>query len=360
MERSKIVVVSDIHMSNGASYSWFKDSYPGYFQGMLEMITGDDQVKELVLLGDFFDLWLYAVDDTPFQFNDIINMWDTTIIEPLKNCISALPNVYYLNGNHDMQVTKEEAESITSGDKHLQWTTPEIYNAKYKGLLHLEHGNSVDMFNAPDPSSDTVNGLPLGYFITRLAATANDQDKSRNKLLEILEPQYKNYLSTNEFGIGKLLVETVIDGLMLFADIKGEPVTNDTEIVFPDPSHNVTIGTVKEHYHSLLGTWAKKGISNLWGYMTAALLPNGLDWYAKGLLEEEAAKVVVLGHTHHGEYQVYSGDPYGNCGCWCKSSDKEPTYIEIDMQASEIIVTLKQWVPSSGSGKEIEVTRIPL
>jgi len=365
MERSKIVVISDVHMSNNAGYSWFRSPYPGDVSGLFKMIAKDEGVKELVLLGDIFDLWLYPVNVTPCQIDEIVSEWDDTVIDALRQCAANLPTVFYLNGNHDMTVTSDDIRRIAN---QIQWITPAEYNQKHKNLLHLEHGNSADMFNAPDDSGDTVNGLPLGYFITRLVATADDQAKCWDRIRELVEDHHERYLRTGDSeksvnGIaGKLLVIGIINALMAYAFIKGEPVTDKTEIRFPNSKENVTVGTVKKFYHSLFDRWLKKEPRRLWDSMRVSLCKDGLDWYAKELLDKGPAKVIVMGHTHYGEYSVYAcndGSKYANSGCWCKETkDPAPTYIEMDMQASGTVVSLKQWHCPSGTSRTLGTATI--
>ncbi len=363
MERTKIVVISDVHISDDADYSWFRSPHAGYVSGLFEMIARDEEVRELVLLGDIFDLWLYPVHVMPWQTDDIVSRWDDTVIRALRQCAANLPEVCYLNGNHDMTVTSEDIGRIDNR------TTPAEYNQKHGNLLHLEHGNSADMFNAPDDSGDTVSGLPLGYFITRLVATADDQAKCRAEIGEVVRHHHKNYLrmGDSEAGesaadeIGKSLVICIIDALTAYAFIKGKPVTDKTGILLPNPKENVTVGTVKKSYHSLFGRWLRK--EGLWlpDSMCVTLRRDGLDWYAKKLLAREPARVIVMGHTHHGEYSVYAWNhgKYANSGCWCGSTkDPAPTYIEMDMRPSGIVVSLKQW-HTSGTSRTLGTATVP-
>lgn len=313
MKKKKIAVISDLHMSNNAEYSWFNDKQASHLVQMLNCAAYSSLFNELLILGDAFDLWLYPIDVPPSHFDDIINQWQTpdknmgrSVIEALKLCVKNLSNVYYINGNHDMFVTREQVESICFGDNHIKWATPQTYMQRFNNRLHIEHGHAVDMFNAPDTSTDTCNGLPLGYYITRLAVTAENFDEKITLLEKLFIDFHKNHLSKVKPGtnkdreMGKCLVHTIIDSLILDLDLHGIPVTDKTEFVFADPKQNVTIGQVKDSYHSLLGRWHTGTWDQLLDNMLVCARKNGLDWYAKSLLKGDTPpEAVVFGHTHH-------------------------------------------------------------
>lgn len=175
MARTKNIIISDVHLSDGATpYSWFKDD--SALKGFLSKPAKRADVKELVLLGDFFDLWLYPVNVKPWTVQQVIQQWSSgadSVIGVLKECADKLPNVFYIKGNHDMSVT---AADLTPVIPKIKYITCDQYNTDHANELHVEHGHLIDMFNAPDISGDAIKGLPFGYFITRLMATAQNHD----------------------------------------------------------------------------------------------------------------------------------------------------------------------------------------
>jgi UDP-2,3-diacylglucosamine pyrophosphatase LpxH len=136
----KTIVISDIHMSNGAGYSWFLPPYPAELTAMLNRTGNDSSVEELVLLGDVFDLWLYPLDATPWTVSQILAA-NRPVTKALRQCVRKIPNVYYMNGNHDMKVVPSDLQPLSSGGKNIQMVTPDWYNAKYQNQRHLEHGH---------------------------------------------------------------------------------------------------------------------------------------------------------------------------------------------------------------------------
>lgn len=331
----KVIVVSDIHMSNGAGYSWFHGEYVNDVRAMFEQFAADPDITELVLLGDIFDLWLYPVNVQPWTARQIIQNLDPGILTALRNCVASVPHVYYLTGNHDMNVTPSDLRLLVPGDKQICWIRPEEYNAKHQTQWHLEHGHAADMFNAPDPAADTIGGYPLGFFITRLVASAEDQSAVWNALRKVISvvTGAHEMRPTREISIsmGALVVGAIIVALEIAAE-----VPSDTLIRFSEPGldNKYTVGDVKKHYWGLYDRWVAKYPVDLVRTMLAGLTKDGLDWYASLLLASTGVPVVVMGHTHYGEQNPASATGYDNSGCWCDASAlggpaSLPTYVEI-------------------------------
>jgi UDP-2,3-diacylglucosamine pyrophosphatase LpxH len=194
---TKTVIISDVHLSDGPTkYSWFKDD--SKLKGFLNDTAKRADVKELVLLGDIFDLWLYPVNVAPWTAKQIIQKWSgaDSVVSALKECANKLPDVFYINGNHDMDVTAADLALISP---KIKFRTSDQYNAAHANILHLEHGHLVDMFNAPDISGDAIKGLPFGYFITRLMATANNHNDLWEELADIVSSHLKRLFFHNNF-----------------------------------------------------------------------------------------------------------------------------------------------------------------
>jgi len=72
----KMIVMSDIHMTDGESHGWFHPPYSDHARDMFTALAERSDVSELVLLGDTFDTWLYPVNTVPYTFSRIIERWD--------------------------------------------------------------------------------------------------------------------------------------------------------------------------------------------------------------------------------------------------------------------------------------------
>ena len=333
MAKEKTIVISDVHMTNSPYQRRVK------LTAMLNKIAQkDEEVTELVLLGDFFDLWLYPIDVLPATVCDIIhaNGW---ITGALRNCVANIPKVYYLAGNHDMGVMQSDLKPFSSCGKEIHLILPDDYNANYSGRRHLEHGHAVDMFNAPDNSDDTICGYPLGYFITRLIAKAANPSAARQALEKVL----LRTLAIDRWMKGPLLVNMIISCLMAEAGVQ-----DSTKIRFLEPGlDKIPVGEIKKHYGSLYGIWHHRypNPKDFADTMLVVVNPDGLglNWYANKLLKlSHPPKVIVMGHTHHAfPKSAYKG-AYKNDGCWCGPSvlgygNRKPHYVEIIGNSATVI-----------------------
>jgi UDP-2,3-diacylglucosamine pyrophosphatase LpxH len=332
--RQKAVVVSDVHISNGQKYSWFVSPYSEYFVEMLKKMSNDPGVEELILLGDLFDLWLYPVDVVPWTVKEIIQA-NPPAVEALKLCLQNIPTVYYMTGNHDAGVTTADLTPLSADGRNLHLITPNWYSEHYGGRRRLEHGHVVDMFNAPDNSGDTIGGYPLGFFITRLAATAENQSAVWHELKKLYQALGLVHSAVEPMAfahpsITSIFVEVIITLLQKLAG-----VDDSTLIRFSEPTldNKYNVGDIKRHYGSLYSTWRQRypDPNEFLHAMLVGVSPDGLDWYAKKLLSGDAPpKILLMGHTHHSETQT----PYDNDGCWCipsalGHSDDRPSYVEM-------------------------------
>jgi UDP-2,3-diacylglucosamine pyrophosphatase LpxH len=154
MAATKRVFISDVHIGVRGSKEWFQDKHKANLIDTLEEIAGKpDQIKDLVLLGDFFENWMAPVNKPPPTIDDIVkNQSNQDIFKALEKCTSSTINVYYLNGNHDMHINQKDLNKLPIKGK-IQFITH--YHA---GLLYGEHGSRFAMFNARDKMHDPFDG----------------------------------------------------------------------------------------------------------------------------------------------------------------------------------------------------------
>jgi len=341
--RNKTIVISDIHISNGAAYSWFLPPYPGCLTALLNQVAADPEVAELVLMGDVFDLWLYPVDVVPWSVAQILAA-NPAVTTAFQACVASLPAVYYMLGNHDMEVTTADLAPLGSGGKSVRMVTPEWYNGKYGNARHLEHGNAADVFNAPDTSGDTIGGYPLGFFITRLVASASNQGTLWSELQKLLQQIFGDHKTLKAMPHAELdaKLSTVVGVIIkLLAALGGVSETAQIRFREPDLDKKYTVGDIQNYYGSLFLTWflrypnPKQFISAL----LAGFLSDGLNWYGQLLLAQKPApQFVALGHTHHALVE----GAYDNDGCWCipgslGHGDASPYYLSITGQTPALI-----------------------
>jgi hypothetical protein len=303
----RTVIVSDIHASgpNG----WLSPPYATATAQMLCGIAADPEVAELVLLGDIFDLWLFPVQAVPWTMKQILD-YNTELVAALRECVAKLPVVYYANGNHDMAVRMEDLAPFTVKDKAIK---PFPAAGLHPGW-RLEHGHAVDMFNAvPDPALKTLGGYPLGYFITRLAASK----KSKADLWSSLESVIRTHIVKDTIegaieGLGKLMVRVIIQ---FVAAMGGVPLQTRMRFLEPELDNKFTVEDIyTKYYGNLLDIWHARypNFEQLLQTMLCSVRPDGLDWFASSLLSaKDPPKVIVFGHTHHAKYEnQYTNDGY--------------------------------------------------
>ncbi|WP_417911996.1 hypothetical protein [Candidatus Electronema sp. TJ] len=365
MEQSKIVVISDAHLSDEESWSWFNRQSGERLKGFLKQTANDAKVRELVLLGDIFELWLFPIHVMPWSAAQIIQHWSSgpdSVIAALRECADRLPQVSYLCGNHDMGVTQADLDLISP---KIRWIKTDYYNAGHPGALHLEHGHLVDIFNAPDISGDPIENLPFGYFVTRLVASAGGGNEVWRAVSQRIEAEFGALFSFSHlsrragFGMsdllgfdfflehvvaaaGSSLIKGVVDVLLWYVKLVNPSVNESSQILLPGGS-SVTVGEVRQHYHRLLVRWFR--LHGLEGLYRTAVASTDLDWRAQQLLTQGKAKIVVTGHTHQGKILQLEQGRYANSGSW--RDGVGATYLEITAQPAPT-VSLKSY-PSNAS-----------
>ncbi len=296
MTTQRIAVVSDIHMSDGKDWSWFRKvggkDYPDYITRQFRSFADDTNITELVLLGDVFDLWLYPIDVVPLEVSQIFGNWPN-VFAALSEVVEKKP-VYYLNGNHDMFADPAEVTKLCG----VTYKTPDEYQSDHSNRLRVEHGHAADMFNARDDSGDTIGNYPLGFFITRIVASGKEPTGWRSELSKILKKHHDRYLTTSNSSEGKDLVIAIIDLLSDIFDVDQHKLIRFSE---PSLDKKYTLTDVKDHYHSLLERFAEKYPSHVEDSMLVSVNPYGLDWYAPLVRAEKGVPLAVFGHTHCAE-----------------------------------------------------------
>lgn len=375
LPRDTIVVISDVHIGkrnkDGTGAGWFYGIHEAHLAIMLYKAALNPRVKELVFLGDLFDTWLYPVEERPPAVKDIVETWkDAPFMAPLLECVRKLDAVWYVPGNHDMDVVERDVESISSGGKSLRLTTADSLSARLSGMagvdIRVEHGNDGDFFNAPDDETDTVQGVSFGYFVSRFVAEESgfDYDATFKASYRAVTRAVAAGSSRTVSGasasagregeggesgsrLGKAFVAFFVDAIVDYANLRrkeGEKIHDGTLIRMPANKDDVTVAEVKTKYSSLLDAWLKSHKT----YMFAAAGKSGLDRYARRKFGEVSWKlwlkrlfsptrnelIVVMGHTHFAKVERVMNrerqGTYANSGCVCKSDKQSgPRWVEL-------------------------------
>lgn len=335
MAKTKRFFLSDVHLGVGGACDWYqRDKHERFLVGMLERVAAESEahqnVKDLVLLGDIFDTWMAPIEEVPPSTSQILEQ-HPRVVDLLRRCLQTVENVFYINGNHDMLTAEADLQPVSAGQKRIKHI-PRYHG----GLLYAEHGSRFAMFNAPDYLHDAVNGLPLGYYITRILARNHEYTRP-SALLSYVDDLLEAASTTQS------LAESVIEAV-----VEQAKCSLDAGISMPN-GRKVKILDVQRRYAPLFQRWVEKfgyayTINAIRGEM------NSLGWFADRLCKKEGYKVVVFGHTHEAMRDLDGfakpDRAYVNCGNFCSDA---PTFVEVDKLPGRFRVAIYGGVATQGA-----------
>jgi UDP-2,3-diacylglucosamine pyrophosphatase LpxH len=319
MEKKRIYV-SDIHMGAGRSlqstnvYDWLGEAEANDFAAFLSYLDKQADVGEVILLGDTMDNWVCPVDEVPPTFDEILSASHNKNIVHTLRSLSKNKRVVYMPGNHDMHATEE---IIGKHFPNIVYGGSGLNKSRYRtSRLLAEHGSAYAIFNAPDPINSPGNRLPLGYFISRVAATQAARTGHADRhfwtyaddLLELLGPQ----------KLAQAVFEAVLEEAGLHEDTEIMMGTKDGK---PDGDRIVIkASAVKERYANLYDQWQShygKGMAFKSIMAEIGYLGDLADYLSK----KGDTNIIIFGHSHESELDKDSwfveDRIYANCGAWC-------------------------------------------
>jgi hypothetical protein len=185
------------------------------------------------------------------------------------------------------------------------------------GDLLIEHGQRHALFCSRDMGAP--DGLAVGYFVSRLAASADRKSGSHNPT------RHQIVTELVEMGVGKdSLTEALLDAVAAKAGVG----LYDPILMPPDlwGGATVTLREVRGVYKDLVSRFERaRGV-----LATACAIPaecGHLEPAADELFLKGATNI-VMGHTHNVCLQTHLGRTYANSGAW--SCHCLPTYVEFD------------------------------
>jgi DNA repair exonuclease SbcCD nuclease subunit len=181
--------LSDIHIGLNQRENWYQQkAHERYVQAILRYIAAKGKtVRDVVLLGDLFDTWEYASENSvpePEVFLQECIKANAPLFRPgndgdfvsVLNAIGG--DLWYINGNHDMSIpvgAVNKALNLTG--KLIQGNPDPLKNFVYPSSdpnIYAEHGHRFSLMCRPDKAGNTDNGyypLPLGYYVSRIVGT---------------------------------------------------------------------------------------------------------------------------------------------------------------------------------------------
>jgi len=302
---AKRIFISDIHFGDDERYRdpephrrarYIPDEHGERLLNFLnqQILAEKDHVKDLVLLGDVFDTWVCPFDALPPTYDSIFGSEENQpILDTLRQIADSNVNLYYVNGNHDYDLTDDLLQAAIPGIivNSAGYDDPELG-------LHAEHGHQFTLFNQSYP--EVADGLPIGYPITRLAEHLGGYVRGFKDLIGYLDEAF------DVFSGRANIFEAIIEGLAERA--KAEQILMSTE-------ETLTIDQVKSlyknlEYHDQPFKVGRKLASE-----------GDLEKFGDRLSEAHGYKVVVFGHTHAAKIDkdsLFVKDRiYVNSGNWC-------------------------------------------
>ena len=348
-KRVKRIFISDIHLMDERSmdiqpgynheYYWISQKRIDLLASFLEEeVINKEDVKELIILGDFLDNWVCPINLIPQTFEEIINAGHNEgLIKNLKKIASPDVDVdlFYVPGNHDLLVSKEVMKANFPGI-----TVCGDGDKKYVGVyreegIAAEHGHQYNFFCAPNPAPEIFGHvLPIGFFLSRFGAEKKAMDGGNPNIWDILDYFLKD-IDISKSGVAKNLLISVgkACGLSENSEILMGGLDNFGE--------SITLQGVADLYSDAIERWNDVKPN---GLSAAAAISNELA----GLRGTACmfhfipgkARIGVFGHTHNekllglnrnGDF-CHTFDQngcdflYANSGTWTDSH--ECTFIE--------------------------------
>ena len=316
MSKTKRLFISDIHLSSEEIYknhpdiSWFKPDR--HKQRLLKFIDNTiiakkNNVKDVILLGDIFNTWICPASIPPPSYQEIFKA-NQDILDKFQEIVTNDISLFYTNGNHDFDLMPPEIENRINGIRAIKY-----YRT---GRIHAEHGNRFDIYNKPDFVTDPAYGKPIGYFISRLVASAGGREIGILDLPNFIDDIIEAAVTDQN------IFSSIIEGL-------GERVNmGDEDPILMPNEKKITIGKLKERYEKLSDVYNKREL------IADLFQRRYLNGPADRLCQKYDFNIVVFGHTHNAmidkDYFLVEDRIYANTGSWCKDKaycveiDKSP------------------------------------
>ena len=263
--------------------------------------------SRVYLLGDVFDMCACPHDVRPVGLDRFFSGGPVAAVWTFLDELSSRASVAYLVGNHDRWI---ESDMLPP---KVRWLGTELVERHYE----FEHGHARGMFCSDDPA--VPDGVPIGYFLTRLAATA-DRDVGTHGLSRAEVVRERVEAGMNREALPEMLIDVMA---------RKAKVGPDDAILMPSYLWGGRITSVRELwglYEGLVGRWESK--HGALAVVTGIAAECGHLWpAAEVILAEGSLKTVIMGHTHEEAILSGVGRTYANCGAWVDSV--VPTWIEI-------------------------------
>lgn len=359
--RSKLVFISDLHLNVDAPYSWFSAHAPHLVQFFKDLNERED-VSELVILGDMLDDWVSPVEESPHSLADVFeDNYANGVVPALQAlCLNPALHVVYVTGNHDLLSCELDNQTLISGvfpGMTIVSDPPGLGAYSRDNVIWAEHGHRYSLFNAPDVWSRPDGHLPLGYFISRLAASASFGTgrrvttpellrrflKAPGQVLETMqEDRTGASLRQDKSGpIDDAFIRALYTAIYRVMGYRAwdRYVMEGVDGFLRDP----LVAAVKWIYGGIFSGWPSR--QNIVSSDEAVMSDLYLNHVARLLFEMPdaikdhypfAPRIVLFGHTHRAAFEYRAGEVetlYVNTGTWI---DSQPiTWVEVEIREGD-------------------------
>ena len=380
-ERNKLVFISDLHMNVDAPYAWLQTNAPA-LAAFINRVNARADVAELVILGDLLDDWVETVESGPHTFADILTSSNNAEIVTALRAVCTNPNitVTYVTGNHDMlsfePANKAAITNLIPGLNIIS-DAPGLGAYSKNNVIWAEHGHRYCMFNAPDIWSRTNGHLPLGYFISRIAASKSVREHKIYTTMDALDTLIKSpgsYYTPAPGQENEEFNDEFINALFdAFALVWGGYWPWDTFTMngLDQFAANPSIDSVGNTYDGIYSNWP--------GRMDIVSQPEAV-WNEVGHLASTASllfempdriktnypftpRIVLFGHTHKAAFYYHCDTVdsiYVNTGTWIDNNPRTWVEIEINHAGTKDYYTVSLWFDGESVPRQTGTLEAPI
>ena len=363
--RRYVVALSDVHIGSGTPTCWYQSSVQEpQLAALLRWILGNRaSIREVVLLGDIFELWTYPPAMRPPSMADIIaptrgywartGRWPPSCGRfPTRFACCAATTTGASPARTLISSTARWAANVARGERiELVASGTHLATGKSGKRTVFTHGHSFCMFNAPDFRSKWST-IPIGHFVTRAISyklsktlppgkTAADTSNSGNPTGVDLTAIAASWKQRGD--LAAFLIEYICD-----PEVTGMPKT--LPIVMPDGS-TTTAQEAARVFAGLFTMWQRR-LGRIEDALRAATADwgggNDLAFFAARAAMQTSSDLAVVGHTHSAVAGVdVSPVDYVNTGYECVSRPdavQTPfTFARVDLEraTSELFAVVK-------------------
>jgi len=282
----KTIFLSDIHIGTNAPTNLYQTSTcQTNLKRILKYIQDNSsQIKDVVILGDWIDLWMFPSSVVPPTVQQIMDanpqVFSVQSDGDFISCMDSIQgNLYYVNGNHDITVTEKDINDrfapLSKKGKHVHCIHSTERAAYYSsGAVYGEHGHWGSMVCRPYKGEK----LPLGYYMTR-AGMQTLVDKRDLPPLNVLAVQ--ELISYNNLTFAQAM-------LTFQANQLGFACIEDLLFMMPDGS-TISANAVADKFKDM-------NINDM--DFLRVDVGGSLNVCAGSHLAKSHHKILVLGHTH--------------------------------------------------------------